>query len=271
MRLLLEENDSIANVLAATLEEENRTRQQVDRQTLAEAMEMLEGSFLPERDYVVVLGGKNWHSGVIGLVASRVVERLHRPTILFALSEGATLARGSARSIPGFNLYEALKECSGYLERFGGHKYAAGMDIKPENIDAFRAAFQKVAEQKLSPEDLIPEVNFDLELPLSAVNEGLLRLLRHFGPFGVGNPTPIFVSRNVRVNGQPREVGEGHVKFELLQDGAKLTAIGFGMAERARELDVGTHPIDVAYQLQENHWNGRIELQARLLDMRRPS
>lgn len=268
VRLLLEENDSIASILAATLEEENRTRQLVDRQTLAQAMEMLDGTFVPERDYVIVLGGRNWHSGVIGIVASRVVERLHRPTVLFALTEDAPLARGSARSIPGFNLYEALKECSGYLERFGGHKYAAGMDIKPENIDAFRAAFQRVAEQKLRAEDLIPEVHYDLELAIAEVNAELLKLLRHFGPFGVGNPTPIFVTRNVRVHGQPREVGEGHVKFELMQEGAKLTAIGFGMAERARELDVATQPIDIAYQVQENVWNGRIELQARLLDMR---
>ena len=268
VRLLLEEDAAIANVLAATLEEENRTRQLVDRQTLAQAMEMLEGTFVPARDYVVVLGGKNWHSGVIGIVASRVVERLHRPTVLFALSDDAPLARGSARSIPGFNLYEALKRCAGYLERFGGHKYAAGMDIRPERIDAFRAAFQAVAEEMLTPEDLIPEVCYDLELALADVNHNLTKLLRHFGPFGVGNPSPVFITRNVCVHGQPREVGEGHVKFELQQNGAKLTAIGFGMAERARELDVATNPIDVAYQLQENVWNGRIELQAKLLDMR---
>ena len=268
VRLLLEDDDSIAHVLATTLEEENKTRQAVDRETLAQALEQLEQSYDPAQDYAIVLGGRGWHPGVIGIVASRVVERLHRPTILFALDEAAALARGSARSIPGFDLYDALKQCAHLLERFGGHKYAAGMDIRPEMIPEFRSTFQAVARSRLTPDDLIPELNYDLELPLAQATLGLTHLLRHFGPFGIGNPGAVFMASGVRVAAPVREVGEGHVKLELVQDGAQLSAIGFGMAERVRELDVEHSPFDVVFQLQENYWNGRVELQARLIDVR---
>lgn len=267
VNLLLEDDDALAHGLAGILESENRTRQAVDRQTLAQALELLEQDYDPARDYAIVLAGEGWHSGVIGIVASRVVERLNRPTILFALDGSAPLARGSARSIHGFHLYDALKECSHYLERFGGHKYAAGMDIKPERIPEFRAAFQQVARERLTPDDLVPVLGYDLELPLGEATHALVKLLRHFGPFGVGNPSPVLVSRALQVVGT-REVGEGHVKVELQQDGCQLTAIGFGMSERLREPDLAGARVDIAYQLQENYWNGQVELQARLVDVR---
>ena len=268
VRLLLEEEEARAAELAATLESENRTRQAVDRETLAQALEQLESTYDPSRDYAIVLGGEGWHPGVIGIVASRVVERLHRPTILFAIDRRSPLARGSARSIPGFHLYDAIKECGHLLERFGGHKHAAGMDIRPERIEEFREAFQQVARSRLSPEDLIPEVDYDLEVKLGDATHKMTQLMRHFGPFGIGNPAPVFVARAVRVSGTPREVGEGHVKVELVQDSATLSAIGFGMAERLREVDHAQTAIDIAFQLQENYWNGRVELQMRLVDFR---
>jgi single-stranded-DNA-specific exonuclease len=268
VRLLLEDDDSVAHVLATVLEDENRTRQAVDRETLARALEMLEETYDPARDYAIVLAGEGWHPGVIGIVASRIVERLHRPTILFALDANQPLARGSARSIPGFHLFDAVKQCAPYLERFGGHKYAAGMDIRPERIREFREAFQSVARSRLTPEDLMPELGYDLELRLDQATLQLTRWLRHFGPFGVANPGPVWVARHLAV-ASAREVGEGHVKLELQQDGARLNAIGFGMAERLRELEVTQAPIDIAFQLQENYWNGRVELQARLIDVRR--
>jgi single-stranded-DNA-specific exonuclease len=268
VKLLLEEDDSVADGLAATLEEENRERQAVDRQTLAEALGQLEDSYEPARDYSIVLGGVGWHPGVIGIVASRIVERLHRPTVLFAVDAALPTARGSARSIPGFDLYDALKECSELFERFGGHRYAAGMDIRKERIPEFRAAFAEVAKSRLTPDDLIPELDYDLEIGLSEATFDLTRLLRHAGPFGVGNPGPVFVTRDLRVHGQPREVGDGHVKLDLVQNGARRTAIGFGMAERLRDIDIANSPIEIAYQLQENHWNGQVELQVRLIDLR---
>ncbi|MEX2282952.1 MAG: single-stranded-DNA-specific exonuclease RecJ [Gemmatimonadota bacterium] len=268
VRLLLEEDEARASELANTLESENRTRQAVDRETLAHALEQLESTYDPARDYAIVLGGEGWHPGVIGIVASRVVERLHRPTILFAIDRNAPLARGSARSIPGFHLYDAIKECGHYLERFGGHKHAAGMDIRPERIAEFREAFQEVARSRLTPDDMVSEVDFDLEVQLGDASHKLTQLMRHFGPFGIGNPSPVFVARGVRVSGNPREVGEGHVKVELVQDASTLSAIGFGMAERLREVDHTQTAIDIAFQLQENYWNGRVELQMRLVDFR---
>jgi len=265
VRLFLEEDEQVAQQLAGVLEEENRTRQEVDRRTLAEALEQLERDYDPARDYAVVIGGEGWHPGVIGIVASRVVERIHRPTVLFAL-EGSDRARGSARSIPGFHLYDALKACSGFLDRFGGHKAAAGMDIRPDRIDAFRAALNAEAHERLTEEQLIPEIAYDLEISLSDATMDLVKLMRHCGPFGIGNPTPVLVTRNANIASQ-RPVGEGHVKLALVQDGARLSAIGFNLAARVAEVDC-SNGVDVVYRLEENHWRGRVELQAKLIDIR---
>ncbi|HEX7120018.1 MAG TPA: single-stranded-DNA-specific exonuclease RecJ [Longimicrobiales bacterium] len=268
VELLLTESEAEADRIAQTLEEENRRRQAVDRKTLAEALELLERGYDPERDRAVVLAAEGWHPGVIGIVASRVVERIHRPTVLIALDPAGGPSRGSARSIRNFHLYEALDACGEHLERYGGHKAAAGLDILPARVEAFREAFNAVARERLSPDDLVAEVAVDLEIPLQAADERLYHLLRHFGPFGIGNPTPVFVARGVGVAGYPRVVGDGHLKLELAQDGARLGAIGFRMADRMSELDLARQPLDVAFQLQENRWNGRTELQAKLVDLR---
>ena len=266
VELLLTESDLEADRLAQALEEENRRRQAVDRRILAEALDMLESGYDAERDRAVVLASADWHPGVIGIVASRIVEQIHRPVVLIALDPAGGPSRGSARSIPGFHLYEALHACDAHLLRYGGHAAAAGLDILPERVDAFREALDSYARAVLEPEDLIPEVRFDLELPLRAADEELYHLLRHFGPFGVGNPTPVLVARDVGVDGGPRIVGDGHLKMDLVQDGARLSAIGFRMADRIG--DLGRKRLDVAFQLQENRWNGRTELQAKLVDLR---
>lgn len=268
VELLLTESEVEADRIAQMLDEENRRRQAVDREMLAEALELLEADYDPERDRAVVLAAGGWHPGVIGIVASRVVERIHRPVVLIALDPAGGPSRGSARSIPGFHLYEALHACGEHLLRYGGHAAAAGLDILPDRVDAFREAFDAYAHTVLGPDDLIPEVKYDLELPLRAANEELYHLLRHFGPFGVGNPTPVLVARGVGVNGSPRVVGDGHLKLELAQDGTRLGAIGFRMADRIGDLDLGRQRLDVAFQLQENRWNGRTELQAKLVDLR---
>ncbi|HEX6558901.1 MAG TPA: single-stranded-DNA-specific exonuclease RecJ, partial [Longimicrobiales bacterium] len=268
VQLLLEDDAGRALTMAQGLEEENRTRQETDRATLAQALAMLEQDFDADRHRAIVLAAKDWHPGVIGIVASRVVEVLHRPTVLIALDADGARGRGSARSIPGFHLYDALNACAHHLERFGGHKYAAGLDIRAENIAQFRADLQAYAYERLTPDDLIPELDYDLEVRIPEANADLHRLLRHFGPYGVGNPSPVFIARGVNVAGYPREVGDGHAKLELAQDGAKLQAIGFRMAARLREIDVSRQPVDVAFQLQVDRWNGNEYLQARLLDIR---
>lgn len=268
VKLLLEDDAATALAIAQTLEEENRVRQEVDRATLAHALELLEGDFDPERNRVIVLAAEGWHPGVIGIVASRVVELLHRPTVLIALEEGGARGRGSARSIPRFHLYNALNSCSHHLERFGGHKHAAGLEIRAENIPQLRADLEAYAANVLSPEDLVPELCYDLELRLPEANAELLKLLRHFGPHGLGNPSPVFVARNVGLAGNPKIVGENHLKLQLLQDGVQLPAIGFRMAHRIGEIDMTRNTIDVAFHLQMDRFNGREYLQAKLLDLR---
>ena len=267
VRLLLAEDAAEAKRIALELEDENRTRQEVDRQTLREAMSRLEHEYDPDRDWGIVLAGSGWHPGVIGIVASRIVEQLHRPTVLIALAEDGSLARGSARSIPGFHLYEALHACAHLLERYGGHRAAAGLDVRPERIDELREAFNAHAHAVLDAERLVPRLETDLDLRLPDANAELHRLLRHFGPFGVGNPTPVLVARGVGLARPPRVVGEAHLKLTLTQDRTFLPAIGFRMGERLREVEAAP-ALDVAFQLQENHWNGGVELQARLVDFR---
>ena len=267
VKLLLADDEATAMPIAQSLEDENRTRQEVDRATLAQALEMLEGDYDPERNRVIVLAAEGWHPGVIGIVASRVVEILHRPTILIALEEGGARGRGSARSIPAFHLYNALHSCAHHLDRFGGHKYAAGLEVRSENIPLLRADLEAYAAEKLTPEDLVPELCYDLELTLADANADLLRLMRHLGPHGVGNPGPVFVARGVTVQGNAKIVGDGHLKLQLTQNGAQLPAIGFRMANRLNDVDV-TAPIDVAFQLQLERYNGAEYLQAKLLDLR---
>jgi single-stranded-DNA-specific exonuclease len=266
VRLLLTEKEEEARVLARQLDEENRRRQAVDRSILAEAVELLAPTFDPARQRAVVLASDRWHAGVIGIVASRIVERVHRPTALIAL-RGDGHARGSARSIPGFDLYAAIRDCGEHLERYGGHRAAAGFDIRPDRIEAFRDAFDARARAALTDEQLVAEIGVDLELSLAAADREMFRYLRHMGPFGIGNPTPVFVARGVEVSGV-RPVGEGHVKMHLHQDGARLEAIGFRMADRYAAVGTANGRLDVAFQLQEDRWRGRVRLQAKLVDLR---
>jgi single-stranded-DNA-specific exonuclease len=268
VRLLLAEEQAEAAALAQESGEENRARQNLDRSTLERALADLEQWYDPTQHFGIVLAGEDWHPGVIGIVAARVVERIHRPVVMISLDAAAGRGRGSARSIPRFDLYAAIHACAPLLERYGGHHQAAGLELRSERLDAFRAAFNEHARALLGGQDLRPELKLDLELRLRDANAELARLLRHFGPFGIGNPAPVFWSRSVRVLGYPREVGEGHIKLRVMQDGAELPAIGFRLAERLREVDVTRGPIDIAYQVQENHWQGRIELQLKLLDLR---
>jgi single-stranded-DNA-specific exonuclease len=267
VRLLLTDDPAEADEIAATLEAENRWRQTVDGQTLKEALGALERGYDPDRDRGVVLASPGWHPGVIGIVASRVVERIHRPTVMIALPPGEE-GKGSARSIPGLSMYEAMRHCAGHLTRYGGHRMAAGCSILPEKVDAFRDAFNAYASAELTEDDLVPEVRIDLEVALASADTGLLRLLRHAGPFGAGNATPVFAARGVSIVGSPRIVGQSHLKLTLAGGGTTLEAIGFGMGDRLADAGPAGGPLDVAFKLEENTWNGRTSLQARLVDLR---
>lgn len=264
--LLLTDDPEEARRIAEGLEEENRWRREVDARTLREAMAMLEAGFDAERDRGVVLASEGWHPGVIGIVASRVVEEIHRPTVLVALGDGE--GKGSGRSIPGFHLYEAMLACAPYLTRFGGHRAAAGCSLDPARLDDFREAFDVEARSRLLPDQLVPEVRIDLEVTLGEVDSELYRLMKHAAPFGIGNPTPVFASRGVGVHGSPRIVGDRHLRMTLAAGPHRLEAIGFGMADRLAEVQASGGAVDVAFKLDENVWRGRTELQARLVDLR---
>jgi single-stranded-DNA-specific exonuclease len=267
VRLLLTDDPREAEEIALTLESENRWRQTVEGQTVKEALAALELTFDPERDYGLVLASEGWHPGVIGIVASRLVERLHRPTVMIALDATTGEGKGSARSIPPFHLYEAIRDCSEHLVRFGGHRMAAGCSIRADRVDGFREAFNARARAVLSEDDLVPEVRIDLEMELRQADHDLVRMLRHAGPFGAGNATPVFAARNVAI-AHHKVVGQGHLRMTLGAYGATLEAIGFGMGERSQEPGFGSGLLDVAFKLEENHYNGRTSVQARLVDFR---
>lgn len=255
-----------ARTLAKELEKENKVRRDVDETTFKEALEIIESQFDAANDYAFVLYKRDWHPGVIGIAASRIVERFYRPTIMISVVDG--IGKGSARSIANFNVYEAIKQCSQHLITFGGHKYAAGLTIREENIPSFIEMFKEVARAQITPEDLVPTMKIDCEVHLNDFDERLMRLLKLMGPFGPLNLRPVFVSRKLKVVGEPSIVGSNHLKLNLEQNGVTMTAIGFNFADQAEEVLKNNRVIDCAYVLEENYWNGRKELQMRLKDIK---
>lgn len=266
LRLLLTGDADEARRLAGMLDDTNRVRQDEDRRTLDEALELLSRDYDPESHFGVVLASEGWHPGVIGIVASRVVERIHRPVVLVALD--GDRGRGSARSIPGFHLHDAVRSCAAHLLRFGGHSQAAGMDLERGSLPAFRRAFQEVARERLSSRDLRPSLRIDLEAGLGSLDMTTCDMLRWLGPHGVANPRPVFLARGARVLGAPRVVGRGHLKLRLGDGEASLEAIGFGLAERHGAAVGDGSRIDAVFQLQANEYRGVRTVQARLLDLR---
>ncbi|MEA3543983.1 MAG: single-stranded-DNA-specific exonuclease RecJ [Thermodesulfobacteriota bacterium] len=261
VQLLLGENPQEVDPLAELLDGFNRERQKIEQQTLAEAVAMVEEQTRPDR-CSLVLARENWHSGVIGIVASRLVERYHRPTVLIALEGGQ--GKGSARSISGFNLYEALKEGAEFLAGFGGHAMAAGLSIMEENLELFATAFEQVAASRLSIEDLIPVSSHDGEVSLSCFTLPLLRELETLNPYGAGNPQPVFISRNCQVYA-PRILADKHLKFDVEQDGFRVACIAFGQAE---SFDLLAGKIDLLYRPGINLWRGKESIQLQVVDIR---
>lgn len=263
VELLTTGDESRAGELAASLEEENRARQALEREIFEQAVAMVEGSGGVTRRCSIVLASPDWHPGVVGIVASRLVERYYRPTILVALGAAAGLGRGSARSIRGVNIYDAIKECREALEGFGGHRMAAGLSIRAEKVPELAERFERAVRARVTPDDFLPVAEADCELPFSAINDGCLRDLARLEPHGPGNPEPVFLARNVRVVSR-RVVGEQHLKLHLEQDGRSLPALGFGMS--GAEVEPGT-AIDVLFTPTVHDWGGAETLEVRLRDI----
>src|SRR5438309_1618345 len=264
LRLLLSDDPAEAAAIARELETLNARRQALDQRILDEALELAERVLRPE-DRALVLAADAWHPGVIGIVASRLVERYGRPTFLIAWDEGGSTGRGSGRSIAGFDLHAALHRVAPHLEKYGGHTMAAGLTIRRDRYEAFRVAFLGVAGELLRPDDLVPAQRVDLELPLGLVSEELEKLIRYLEPCGAGNPAPVFGVRGARAVGA-RRVGTNHLRFTLDDESGALPAIAFQWADAIPDQWLGER-LDVAFRLERDEWQGRTTLQARVAAM----
>lgn len=267
VELMIAESSAKAHRFAEQLEEINQKRRDTDIATTNQASEMLENDFEIESLSAMVLHHPEWHLGVIGIVASRLVDTHYRPAIMLSTVEDKI--KGSARSIKGFNIYDALKECEDLLEQFGGHEFAAGLTMDKKNLDEFRRRIDEIAFNRLTDNDFKPELEISAVLDLGQIDLKFWKLLTQFEPFGPGNMRPIFVSKNICVEGKPSIVGNGHLKMKVHQgDSPVFDAIGFNMHEFEPQLrNCKVDNIDIAYVLEENYWNGRRSIQIRLKDI----
>jgi single-stranded-DNA-specific exonuclease len=261
VELLLESSPERSLPMARLLDDFNRERQAIEQEALRQAVARLEAEKGAGR-FSIVLADSRWHPGVIGIVASRLVERYHRPAVLIALENGQ--GKGSARSIPGFHLYQSLERCRSHLAGFGGHAFAAGLSIAENEVEVFAAAFEEVAQECLGEGDLQPRVLHDGEILLEELSEPVVRQLAELAPFGMGNPEPSFLARGGRAQ-QVQTMGGKHLRFTLRQGGYSLPCIAFGMAERQQDL-VGE--LDLLFTPVLNEWRGKVSVQLRLKDFR---
>ena len=265
--LLTETDYNLAIDYALEIDSFNTERRETDEQITKEALEQIERQEEQER-FTTVVYSETWHKGVIGIVASRLTETYYRPTLVFTKS-GNKLA-ASARSVSGFDVYNALEACSEHIEQFGGHKYAAGLTLKEENYEAFKQAFEDEVSKTIDKSLLTPEIKIDNELKLDDITPRFYRILKQFAPFGPGNMTPIFMSQNVYDTGYGKCVGEdeSHLRVTVNQKGnEKLIAIGFGLGNKY-ELIINRKTFKIVYSIDENHWNGNTSLQLKLRDIK---
>jgi single-stranded-DNA-specific exonuclease len=266
VELLMSEDEHAANAIARELEELNYKRQEIDRATLEQARERVLQLDLDEI-FGIVLADETWHPGVIGIVASRLVEEFGRPTVLIALS--GDQGKGSGRSISKFDLHGALGQSTEYLLRYGGHRMAAGVTVARDQVADFAARFNEVARSLLTPDDLVPEIRVDLEVSIDGMDQKIESLFRHFEPFGIGNPAPVLLARNVVIAKPPKAVGQDGLKLVLDTGTGSLEALGWGFAPRVAEfqLQPGSR-VDIAFRLERDEYRGQSYLQARIADLR---
>jgi single-stranded-DNA-specific exonuclease len=267
VQLLITRDEETARQIARELDEENKRRKAFDEQTLREALAKVESEVDLESDRIIVLDSDRWHPGVIGIVASRLVETYHLPTILVSV-EGDE-GKGSARSIPAFHLTEALRQCHRHLIKYGGHKYAAGLSIRREDIPAFRQQVKEVARTVLVPDDLVRKLVVDAEIDLHAIDDEFLAHLELFAPFGPHNTRPVFVSRGLKCAGAAQCVGPGHkhLRLRVRQERTMLDSIGFGFGDLAAVLNRPDVAFDLAYVPEYNYWQGQKRIQLRIRDI----
>ncbi|MBL7960383.1 single-stranded-DNA-specific exonuclease RecJ [bacterium] len=266
VKLLITNSETDAVEFASVLESENRNRRDLNEVMFLEACEIVEEEFDFEKDKVIVVFKEGWHQGVIGIVASKLVERYYRPAIVIA--EADSRGKGSARSVENFDVFQALKACEDMMVGYGGHKYAAGLTIELDKIVEFRRRVNAYAEINLPPADLIPKIQIDAEITLDSINERLMNLLNLFKPHGPGNMRPIFLSTSLQIVGYPQLMNERHIRLKVRQNGATFDAVGFNLAHHYNKIGVGDKPIDLVYQIDENTWQGRTTTQLKIKDLK---
>ncbi len=267
VKLLIEENEEFAADLCNKINVHNETRQGLDRNITQEALGMVDSDIMLQNKKSTVLFNKSWHKGVIGIVASRLIESYYRPTVI--LTESMGFATGSARSVDGFDLYGAVDYCSDLLESFGGHKHAAGLTMKLENLDKFIAKFEKFVSETITVEQLVPKINIDERIDFAEITPQFFRIMNQFAPFGPGNMSPIYVTEHVRDAGYSRVVGktEEHIKLDMVDtQNSKQQGIGFFLSNLFQFVKDGK-PFNVCYSIEENEFNGKVSLQLKIRDI----
>ena len=265
VKVLIEKDYNTAKKYAKVLSERNHERKELDSDITRDAVDMVQNSPRLMSKYSMVLQGEGWSKGVIGIVASRMVEQFYKPTIVFSLNDG--MLTGSARSIKTFDIHEAIGACGELVEQFGGHKYAAGLSIKVENFDAFADKFEAIVRESVTADDLVPVVEYDMEMETSMITPGMMKILKQLSPFGPGNSIPVFRSNNLKANQTAKILKDRHLKMQVQTPNGPMDSIGFGLAEHWPSV-TDAQIFHACYCIEENTYNGRTNLQLRLQDIK---
>ncbi len=272
VNLLLSDNEENASDFARIISKHNTDRKGLDSSITEQVLNMIEDDEILKNAKSTVLYKSDWNKGVIGIVASRCIEKYHRPTIILTESQGH--AAGSARSVPGFDVYEAIEECQEHLIQFGGHTFAAGLTLEISEIENFRRKFEEVVSRKILPEQLSPMISVDMNLPLAQITDKFHRIMTQMSPFGPQNMTPVFVSENVKLHGVPIKMKEKHLKINVFQEYSQsgcspaFTCVGFGMVEDFYEELSKGNPFSICYTIEINEWQGKKSFQLMLKDIK---
>jgi single-stranded-DNA-specific exonuclease len=265
VQLFIEKDCDRAKEFAEMLHIDNTDRREADTSITKQALEFIKNDPLQLNKKTTVVYKEHWHKGVVGIVASRLIEIYYRPTVV--LTRSGEVAAGSARSVPGFNLYEAIHACREHLLGYGGHFAAAGMTLLPENVEGFSQKFEEVVAKTITPELLIPEVIIDAEVTFADLRMALFNIIKQMEPFGPENMRPVFIVRDVIDVGYSKTIKDQHIRFVLRQGNNTFSGIGFNMADKFHLIE-SKQPLDVVFTLEENEWNGEKSLQLKVCDLR---
>ena len=271
VRLLIADNHKEAMEIGKQIDNYNTERKSLDATATQQATDMINGNKKLKQARATVVFHPDWHRGVIGIVASRLTEVFYRPTIVF--TQAGDMVTGSARSVKNFDIYDAIDACSDLLEHFGGHKFAAGLSMKRENLELFSQRFEEIVTERLEGVELIPELMIDAELPFFSINSRFFNILKQFSPFGPGNLAPLFVTTGVVNAGGTRIVGKNHLKLNVVHPevhGGPFSGIAFQQGAHMPRIDKGI-PFDLCYHIEENEWNGMVTLQLNVKDIKHGS